>query len=210
MDKSLLKYLVIVVVVCCIVAGLTVYVYLPQTPQPQTVKKATIQVEAKPIQQTIKTEVKNVVVYYREELLYSKDVFQEILKDKENFSLKLIKKLNSTVSGYGKKAVNFNVKLDPKNNLAILTCEVYGAVSKSGNKYYATFEWLIRPLGLDFIDNHFKETVKGLSWEGTIDNTPTKIVCIFPYTGLPYKAWTHPTGHCHAHVWWELKESKKT
>jgi hypothetical protein len=101
--------------------------------------------------------------------------------------------------------VNPKVEFNPEKNTITLTCEIHGVVSKTGNKYYATFEWLLKPLNLDFIDNHFKETLNGLSWEGEIDRVPTKVICEFPYTGFPYKAWAHPTGHCHAHVWWEIE-----
>jgi len=51
-----------------------------------------------------------VIVYYGEQLLYPKGIFEDILMDEENFSLKLIEKLNSTVSSYGEKSGKFDIK----------------------------------------------------------------------------------------------------
>lgn len=70
---------------------------------------------------------------------------------------------------------------------------------------HATFFWLLRPLGLDFIDNDFQESEKGLFWEGFVNGVPTTVTIQLPTVdGFVYEAWAHPIGHCHAHVWWEL------
>ncbi len=156
------------------------------------------------IKNIIKTEVEGVIVGYQEESFWTEDSFLKILESKDEFSSNLVNKFCSTVLDYGKEAFNPRVELNPRKNSTILTSEVHGAISRTENRYYATFEWLLRPMGLDFIDDSFKETIQGLSWEGWIDGVSTEIICKFPYTGSLYQAWTHPTGHCHAHVWWEL------
>ena len=156
------------------------------------------------VKDVIQTEVNGTTVYYREEVYWSKDCFLRIIKNKDEFISNFTKGFISRVTPYGMKVLNLNVALNEEDSSTILTCEVYNSVSKNGNKYYATFEWLIRPLGLDFIDNHFTESIGGLSWKGKINGIPTEITCKFPYTGLPYNAWAQPTGHCHAHVWRKL------
>lgn len=54
------------------------------------------------------------------------------------------------------------------------------AVSKTEDRYYTAFEWLIRPLGLDFVDDHFRETREGLFWEGQVNDIPAVIEAKFP------------------------------
>ena len=72
-------------------------------------------------------------------------------------------------------------------------------------KYSATFFWLLRPLGLDFIDSDFEESEKGLFWEGLVNGIPTSVSVDLPAIDRSvYEAWQHPVGHCHAHVWWEI------
>jgi len=62
--------------------------------------------------------------------------------------------------------------------------------------------WLLRPLGLDFIDNDFSESKDELFWGGLVDNVSTTVKIMLPPKDSVYSAWHHPNGHCHAHVWW--------
>ncbi len=211
--RSFLKYIV-TGIICGVAAGAGGYVAgVAIAPKPTIIRTETKTItktkfpkleEIKKIKSTIKTEVQGATVYYREESFWTEEDFLRILENKDEFSFNCIDKFVSSVSTYGKEAVNLRVEFNSEENSTILTDEVYGAISKTGNRYYATFEWLIRPMELDFIDDHFEETEQGLSWEGKINGVPTEIICEFPYTGSPYKAWAHPTGHCHAHVWWEI------
>ena len=107
-------------------------------------------------------------------------------------------------SGSGYEGANYAVEFDEVERSTSLTCEVHGPVSKRDSSFYGDFSWLLRPLGLDFIDDHFKETTKGLSWEGAIESIPTEVICEFLPQDVPYAAWGQPIGHCHAHAWWVI------
>lgn len=203
------KIFILIVIVVTIGAGAFIMNYAKQ-PSPKTqlkVEKGRELEKAKiagieKIKDKIKTSVENKTVTYRKESFYSNQDFTIILKNKDKFSSQLVENLKNRISAHRGKVDNCKVKFNSKRTSTILTCNVLGVISKTGNKYYARFGWLIRPLGLDFIDNDFKETLTGLSWEGRIDGVPTIIKAKFPRTGELYKAWAHPTGHCHAHVWW--------
>jgi hypothetical protein len=160
--------------------------------------------EVQEMKNVIQTDVQDTTVHYLRESFWSDNDFAAIVENKDEFTSCLIEEFTNIVSSYRKEAVNPEVTLNSQRKSVVLNCRVTGAISKTGNRYYATFEWLIRPLGLDFIDNNFIETEEGLFWEGDIDGTPTVIEARFPYTGSSYEAWSHPTGHCHAHVWWEF------
>ena len=140
----------------------------------------------------IKTEAQGVIVYYQQESFYSDGDFSAILEKEDEFNSYLIEKFSSTVSSYGKEVNNARVELDSEKQSAALMCNVNEVISKTGNRYYSTFEWLIRPLGLDFLDDHFKRSGNQLSWEGFANGIPTTIFLTFPDS----------IDNCHAHVWW--------
>jgi hypothetical protein len=127
------------------------------------------------------------------------------VEDKANFKSEGTENLKRFLSS-GYEAVNCAVEFDEAERSTSLTCELHGVVSKRDNGFYGDFLWLVRSLGLDFIDDHFEKTTEGLSWEGTIEDIPTKVICEFPPQDVPYAAWGHPIGHCHGHVWWTITE----
>ncbi len=97
-----------------------------------------------------------------------------------------------------------DVEFDETKRTTVLKCDVHGAITKSGDSYRATFLWLLRPLGLDFIDDDFEESKGGLSWDGEVDGAPTSIIIKLTPQEVVYAAWEQPVGHCHGHVWWSI------
>jgi len=51
---------------------------------------------------------------------------------------------------------------------------------------------ILGPLGLDFLNDHFKNSGNKLSWEGSINNVYYIIVLNFPAS----------IDNRHAHIWW--------
>lgn len=154
------------------------------------------------IKDSIRVEAEGIVLHYENESLWDEDQFSWILEHKTEFRSELIEQFNESLSTYGERgeyAVDANVEFNETRKSTILKCDVLGAVSKSGSRYHATFRWLLRPLGLDFIDNGFEHPENGLYWEGSISGVPTTITLSFP---VSVPAWGQPNGHCHAHVWW--------
>jgi len=88
-------------------------------------------------------------------------------------------------------------------------CYVDGAISKSGDGHRGRFGWLLKPLGLDFINDNFQESKTGLSWEGTINSIPINVKVECPPQDCVYEAWQHPVGHCHQHIWWPVSSQKE-
>lgn len=163
--------------------------------------------------QIITVEVEELILNYSEELFWTKEQFdqeyREFLADKAGYLGDIEEDLLRQWSEYGIEttdwSVSFITEYEETGKAAYSTlvrCEVHNAISKSGDSYYARFEWLLRPLGLDFIDDGFEESTDGLSWEGTINGLPTTIIVKLPPRDSVYEAWHHPNGHCHAHAWW--------
>ena len=156
----------------------------------------------------IGVETEDVVLHYQNESYWEEGQYPVILQNKAKFSSDLIVKFIEDVSTHGEKCeevTNANVEFNQGKRSTILKCDIHGAISKTGNSYHATFFWLLRPLGLDFIDDHFEESKRGLYWQGSVNDISTTITVELPaIDGFVYEAWEHPVGHCHAHVWWEI------
>jgi parallel beta-helix repeat protein len=150
-----------------------------------------------------KVEAGETVIHYENRSFWKESDLLKILENKEEFESTMIENFNEDLSKYCKKReYAADVEFEEARKLTVFKCEVHNAITKSDNMYRATFIWLLRPLGLDFIDDNFEKTKDGLSREGTINNIPTNISLIFPPQKSVYAAWQHPIGHCHAHVWW--------
>jgi hypothetical protein len=160
------------------------------------------------IKSIVNVETEGVVLHYQNESYWEEGQYPVILQDKAKFSSDLIAKFVEDVSKHGEKCeevTNAIVEFNQGKRLTILECNIHGAISRTGNNYHATFFWLLRPLGLDFIDDHFEESERGLFWQGSVNDISTTITVELPtINGFVYKAWEHPIGHCHAHVWWEI------
>jgi hypothetical protein len=181
----------------------------PSAPSPIPAPAQTVEItKLTRTKSIVKTEIEGVVLHYQNESYWEGGQYSAILRNKAKFSSDLIAKFVEDVSTRGEKCeevANAYVEFNEGKKSTILTCNIHGAISRTGNSYHATFFWLLRPLGLDFIDDHFDESKSGLFWQGSVNGIPTTITVELPAIGgFVYKAWEHPIGHCHAHVWWEL------
>jgi len=134
-------------------------------------------------EQIVKVEAEGVILHYQAESLWSEDEFSTILQNGDGFSSDLIEKFTDDVSKHGERGeyvANAYVEFNEKRKSTVLRCDIEGAVRKSEIKYSATFFWLLRPLGLDFIDNDFEESEKGLFWEGLVNGIPTSVSVDLP------------------------------
>ena len=158
----------------------------------------------RPAKRVVTMKVEGKLAHFLDQSFWDEAQFSAIMERKAEFESDRIEQLKGILSGSHLEGANYAIGFDEAEKSTSLRCDVDGAVSKSDNSYYGRFGWLLRPLGLDFIDDHFEESKKGLSWEGIADNIPTRVICEFPAQDVPYAAWAHPIGHCHAHVWWTM------
>jgi hypothetical protein len=140
----------------------------------------------------------------KEILTYNLGVFQQNVLGVQAERLKA--NISKTINNYGGKLVNFTFRI-VGNDLYIFY-KVSGFVWRSGSQCYADSSWLIRPLGLDLIDNHFVETTSSLEWRGELNGIKVTLIISLPPQEVPYKAWQEPVGHCHAHIWWPVGSSQ--
>jgi hypothetical protein len=176
--------IIVAVIICIVIIGVSTWWVARREPTPLPPAPG----ETKSI---IKVEAEGVVLHYSNELFWNEDAFLRILEHKTEFESNLIEQFNEKLSTCGERdehTVYANVEFNGTRKSTILICDIQGAMISSD---YFTFRWLLDPLGLDFIDNNFQESEKGLFWEGPINGVPTTITLSFPF----------PIAHCHAHVW---------
>jgi len=189
--------IVIAVIVGAMVVGVSVWWITKPKPCPP------FDLTENAVEVGIRVEAEGVALRYEEAFFWSEDQFSAIVENQDEFSSDLIGNFSDSLSTYGEReeyAVDADVEFNETGKSTVLKCVVCGAVSKSGNRYSATFFWLLKPLRLDFIDDDFEHPEKGLSWQGYISGILTTINLRFP---VSVPAWCQPNGHCHAHVWWE-------
>ncbi len=129
--------------------------------------------------------------------------FKRILGNEESFKKEIVEKFKKIHGSYGISIENCTASINEGEMISVLECDIKGFICRSGNSYTAEFEWLLGPLGLDFLDNKFGESKDSLYWNGTINGTAVSILVKLPPMNKPYAAWGQPNGHCHAHVWWK-------
>jgi hypothetical protein len=188
-----------------LISGCTKPSEVTKTPEP-TPGPST---EFTPIERENVVEVKaqDTVILYQRRSFWGEDELSVILQDKDSFTTSVIEKFTDDLSEYGKQATDTKLEFDQEAKSTILSCTIRGAITKRDHSYYAVFSWLLKPLGLDFIDSDFKESEEGLFWEGHINGVPTTLSVKLPtINGLVYKEWQDNVGHCHAHAWWELPQ----
>jgi len=139
--------------------------------------------ELKELERNIIIEAEGETLHYFDVKKWAEDEFSRLIEEENKFNSYQIEEFRAA---YQVNASNFHVEIDKKGKSTILKCDVY--VKLDG---WYDFHWFLRPLGLDFLDDHFERLEKELSWEGSLDGVKTAILLKFPFK----------IDNCHAHVW---------
>ena len=157
------------------------------------------------LENNITVEVEGTIIHYQKQSFWNESEFSAILENKEEFKNAVIQDFDEKMyHERGEYAVGADVEFDETKKATVLKCDVHGAITKSDDSYHATLLWLLRPLGLSFINNKFEASKEGLSWDGEVDGIPTVITVKLPPHETLYAAWQQPVWHCHGHVWWSV------
>ena len=146
-----------------------------------------ITAESDEIRRVIKIEADGVMLHYQKESFWNEKSFFKILNSKEEFEIKEINSFKKELGEYGRAIVNPEVKFDASKRATFLLCDIKGAKED----YWFDFDWFLRPLDLDFLDNHFKRRGKELYWQGNVKGVDLTISIEFPFL----------ISNCHEHVW---------
>ena len=198
-----LHALAVIAVVVISAAVITAHVLNAPSSKPLAPANVT---SLKPIERVISVKVVNTTLHYIEVITYSPKDFKYIAQHWGVLRDEVIQSITRTYSSIS--FLNLEAYTSPANNSVIIEFDVAGKVWVSDGHYTADFLWMLEPLGLDFINNHFKETTHGLNWEGVLNGVLTKVEVILPPQQVPYVAWGQPIGHCHGHAWWVITEAE--
>ena len=145
------------------------------------------------IKRVIEVEADELNSYYLRQSFWAEEEFSAHLANQAQFKADFKQDFEQREVKYNVSASDYSFSFDTATQSTVARCDIHDAITLSGeDEYRARFEWLLKPLGLDFIDNNFKKSERGLSWEGPIKGIPISITLSFPDS----------IGHCHAHVWW--------
>ena len=197
--KAKLCQVVILLFAVAIVIGCAAPIQAPPPPQEEE-KPPPVTTEIKRI---VEVEAVDQTLHYQRQSFWTAERFSELSANKDEFCADFMSSFDTNLAKHDLYAQNYEISFDEASSSTKVTCHIYNGVSKSGDRYTARFEWLLDPLELDFIDDDFEKSRKGLSWQGCVDSIPMTINLEFPRRDSPYDAWHEPNGHCHAHVWWE-------
>ena len=136
----------------------------------------------------IEIKAQGEILRYRKEFFYSEEYFSKIRKSRERFISKEINTFRRNLERYKRRAVNPKLEFSETEKSTILMCKVEGA--KEGSRYL--FDWLLKPLGLDFVESNFEETEKELYWEGKTSGVKTAISIKFPFVISTYNDYVCP------------------
>jgi hypothetical protein len=139
--------------------------------------------ELKELERNIVIEAEGETLHYFEQKKWTEDKFTRLIEEEEKFGSDQIEKFKAT---YGVDAGNFDVEINKKEKSTILKCDIYVELDT-----WYDFQWFLRPLGLDFMDDHFERLERELSWEGSLNEVKTTILLKFAFK----------IDNCHAHVW---------
>jgi hypothetical protein len=159
--------------------------------------------EPSEIKRVIEVEVDELTCHYLCQSFWTEDAFSTHLADQAQFKLNFQQDFEQGLAQWNITASDYSFSFDSATWSTIALCDISNAITLSGDEYRARFEWILTPLGLDFIDDNFTESERGLSWQGSINDMPTTITVKLPtIDNIVYEAWAEPIGHCHAHAWW--------
>ena len=145
------------------------------------------------IKRLINVEADGLILHYSYHSFWGEAKFSEYLANQTEFKTNFKEDFEQELAQSGASASDYSFSFDSVTQSTIVRCDIQNAISlRSEGRYYARFEWLLNPLGLDFIDNNFEKSRTELSWEGYVNNMSVSITLRFP----------KPINHCHAHVWW--------
>jgi hypothetical protein len=163
-------------------------------------------------ERVVTVTIDGITVTYSEEIILDKEGFEKELGYYLDGPAGYLRGLADETSArwMGIEAEEWRVSHQTQHALKIakttysytLLCTVHKAITKTQDKYTATFRWLLDPFGLDFIDDQFTELNHGLFWAGEIEGIPTSLTVEAPPRDSAYAAWHQPNGHCHKHLWW--------
>jgi len=156
----------------------------PESKTPSSIPEKIELGELKELERNIVIEAEGETLHYLEEKKWAEDEFSSLMEEGYRFSSSQIEEFKAT---YQVDAASFDVETNKKGKSTILKCDVYIQPRTS----YYDFHWFLKPLGLDFIDDHFERLERELSWVDSLDGVKTTILLKFPFK----------ISNCHEHVW---------
>lgn len=157
------------------------------------------------IRRVIEVKAEGLIAHYYRQSFWGEEEFSSYFANQARFESDFKDDFEPGLTRDNVSASDYSLSFDSATRSTVIRCDIHDAIRSEGEgKYRARFGWLLVPLGLDFIDDNFKEFTSGLSWQGFVEGVPTTVTVELPaIDSFVYEAWGPAyCGHCHAHAWW--------
>jgi len=141
--------------------------------------------------QVIEVEAEGLTLHYLRQSFWTEEEFSAHLANQAQFKADFKEHFEGRLAKERVSASDYSFSFDSATKSTVIRCDIHDAVSRTGNRYTARFEWLELHTGFDLLnfDKISKDTLKA---ETEINGTAITLTLLFPA----------PTGNCHWHVWW--------
>ena len=157
---------------------------------PQPVE-ATPAKEKGELKRIVEVEADGLTLHYLRQSFWGEEKFLEISANKAGFKANFKEHFEEGLAQTSVSASDYNFSFDRATQSTAIQCDIYDAVSRTGDRYTARFEWLELPRGFDLL-NFDKVSEDKLNGETEVNDIPVTLTLLFPA----------PIGNCHWHVWW--------
>lgn len=144
------------------------------------------------IQRVVEVKAEGLTLHYLRQSFWGEERFSDYLANQDQFKADFKEQFEPELALSHASASDYSFSFDSSTQSTLIGCDIHNAISKSGNRYTARFEWLEFPEEFDLL-NFDKPTKDTLQGQTKINGIPVTFTLIFP---VPI------TGNCHYHVWW--------
>ena len=143
------------------------------------------------IKRVVEVKAEGLTLHYLRQSFWGEERFSNYSANQAQFKADFKEQFEQELAVSHASASGYSFSFDSATQSTLIRCDIHDAISKSGNRYTARFEWLELPKGFDLL-NFDKISDDELKGETEINGIPVTLTLSFPA----------PIGNCHWHAWW--------
>lgn len=157
------------------------------------------------VSRTFRIDVWGEILRYKEVYIWSENNYRKITENWTGFKKLQIQYFKEI---YNTEPKFYTIRHNDFEWATFLESEIHEHITENEGKYTANLNWFLDSHGLNLIENNFKATKTGLTWQGELNKVPTGIIIDLPPQKTKYSEWGERTGHNHSKVWWPENAQK--
>lgn len=143
------------------------------------------------LKRVVEVEADGLTLHYLRQSFWEEARFSAHLANQAQFKADCKEHFEQGLAQSSVSASDYSFSFDSATQSTVIRCDIHDAVSRTGDRYTARFEWLELPQGVDLL-NFDKVSEDKLKGETEVNGIPVTITLLFSAS----------IGNCHWHVWW--------